>query len=612
MDVAAFLRRFPPFDSLDPERLSRITESVRERLYAAGTVILQQSGEPARSLYVVREGAVEILDEGRLLDLMGEGEVFGAWSLVAGFSPTATVRASEDTTCCLIPRDVAEEVLGTSQGMAFVMRALRRRIVRIGESREPAGSVDQYRAVGTLVRHAPVTCEPKTPVAEAAALMASERLSSMLVPRSGGWGILTDRDLRTKVVAARRSPETPVEEIMSFPAGTVPDHTMAGEVLLLMLEGGYHHFPVTDDGGGLLGVVTDTDLMGLGKASPFALKSSIERGSDRDAAVASARTLPKVVCSLVDTSADPVAVGHVVGLIIDSLTRRLIEFGIAGIGDPPVPWAWLALGSAARHERALHTDQDHAIAYDPQERAVDEIDPYFAELAESVTSGLEAAGIPRCNGDAMAANKALRKSVDAWAQAFRGWTDDPGMEGSVLLSIVFDYRRVMGPLDVEVPLDALIRTVPGYPQFLRHLSRRALDQRPPTGFFKDLVVEAKGEHAGRLDIKHGGITIIGNLARAYSVGAGLTEKRTLGRLRAAASTGGIDEETREELEEAFRFLWGIRLDHHVGCVRAGEAPDDYVDPSTLGPVTRQGLKEAFKIIARAQKTLSFELGVPAR
>jgi CBS domain-containing protein len=171
---------------------------------------------------------------------------------------------------------------------------------------------------------------------------------------------------------------------------------------------------------------------------------------------------------------------------------------------------------------------------------------------------------------------------------------------------------VMGPLDAEGPLDELLRSCTLYPNFLTQLSRRALDEKPPTGFHKDLVVESKGQHAGRLDVKHKGITIIGNLARAASIGAGLTEKRTIGRLRAAADAGTITLETRTELEEAFRFLWGVRLEHHVARVRAGETPDDFVDPSELGPVTRQALKEAFKIIARAQKGLGAELGFQTR
>jgi CBS domain-containing protein len=609
VEIASFLARHAPFDAMERDRLDELAGRVKTEQFPAGTVLLQQSGEPSRFLYLVRQGSVEILDDGSLVDLIGEGEVFGAWSLLGGFSPTATVRAHEDATCYLIEPDDAKEVLGTSSGMTFVVSSMRRRLVAVSGDRDGA---DRYRAVGSLVRRPAVTCEAGTTVAEAAELMAAQHLSSVLIPREDGLGILTDRDLRTQVVAARRSLETPVDEIMTFPASAVSQDAMAGEVLLLMLDGGFHHAPVVDADGKPIGVVTDTDLLGLGKHTPFELKSAIERAADRDAAVQAALGLPDVVCSLVDVHADPVDVGHIVGITIDALTRRLISLGIERYGEPPVPWAWLALGSAARQEQALRTDQDHALAYDLQGRTREEVDPYFADVAEFVTSGLEDAGIPRCDGDVMAANGALRKSIEGWIDAYQRWMTDPGVEGSVLLSIVFDYRRVMGPLDAEGPLDELLRSCTLYPNFLTQLSRRALDEKPPTGFHKDLVVESKGQHAGRLDIKHKGITIIGNLARAASIGAGLTEKRTIGRLRAAAGAGAVTDETRIELEEAFRFLWGVRLEHHVARVRAGEAPDDFVDPSELGPVTRQGLKEAFKIIARAQKGLSAGLGFQTR
>ena len=267
MDIATFLGRYPPFDRLDPRRLAKVAGTVEIEHFPPGAVILRQSGEPSRYLYVVRKGAVEILDDGRLVDLMGEGEIFGAWSAMAGFSPTATVRAHEDALCYLIPQEVAAEVLGTTEGLAFVVASLRRRIVRVEESWESERSTEPYRPVSALVRRPPVTCEPDTPVAEAAALMARERVSSLLIETSNGWGILTDRDLRSRVVATRRDPSTTrVADVMTFPATTVPPDTMAGEVLLRMLEGGFHHFPVRDEEGRLVGVVTDTDLMGLGRS----------------------------------------------------------------------------------------------------------------------------------------------------------------------------------------------------------------------------------------------------------------------------------------------------------------------------------------------------------
>lgn len=340
------------------------------------------------------------------------------------------------------------------------------------------------------------------------------------------------------------------------------------------------------------------------------LLDAIEHADDETAAVAAARELPAGVCALVASGADATKVGRVVGSSIDALTRRLLGFAAADLGEAPVPWAWLALGSEARLEQALHTDQDHALAYDPGERTAEELDPYFAQLAERVTAGLESAGIPRCNGDAMAIHPGLRRSIDSWADAFRSWMADPSLDGSILSSIAFDFRRIGGPLDVEPALQAVMATAPRqYPQFLRHLTHRALDRKPPTGFLRNLVVEAKGDHAGRFDIKRGGVAIIANIARAYSVAAGGSEKGTLDRFRAAEASGQMTSGRREAIEEAFRLLWQIRLQHQVRQVENAETPDDFVDPAHLGPIARLGLKEAFRIVGSEQQTLATELGV---
>jgi CBS domain-containing protein len=606
VDVAAFLARHPPFDALDPARLGEIAGSVLIEFFPSGTTILEQGGPAAGHLYVVRSGAVEVLEDGRLVDLEGEGEAFGALSLISGLGPSTSVRAHEDTLCYLIEPGAAAQTLATSAGLSVIGGALRRLAARADH--ETARLDLAPVRVGSLIRRPPVSFSADGSVAEAAEAMTRDRISSVLVPWQGSFGILTDRDLRSRVLAAGRPRETKVAEVMTFPARTVPTDAMAGEVLLAMLEGGFHHFPVLEGDGRLAGVVTDTDLMGLARQSPFALKSAIERSSDDASAVAAARALPETVASLVEAGVDPVDIGHIVGVTIDALTQRFIGFALARSGDPPGQWAWLALGSQARHEQALGTDQDHALAYEPPSQVDPDVDSYFSIVAEAVTSGLEAAGIPRCRGDAMAVHPALRRPLPDWIDQFKAWMSDPGAESSVLTSITFDYRRIAGTLDVEHPLDDLIRTAPAhYPQFLRHLARRALDFRPPTGFFKDFVVQHRGDHAGRLDVKQGGIMIITSLARAWAAMDGRTEKRTLDRLRGAVASGRIDEETRRALEEAFRLLWRVRLEHQAALVGAGLKPDDFVDPASLGPIARRGLKEAFRIIAREQRSLSVEL-----
>lgn len=609
MDIPTFLRRYPPFDDLDDEQLAEVVRHTHIQFFPAGTIILQQGGEPSSYLYVVRTGAVETRDGAIVTDLLTEGDVFGHLSLLSGSSPSYTVRAAEDTICYLIDKKVALSVLGTRRGLAFLSSTLRRRQVRALEGTEMADVGSSSQTVGSLIRRPPVTCPLTATVREAARIMSEHGVSCLLVPHGNGVGVLTDRDLRTRVLARGRSADTIVSEVMTYPAETIRTSTTVAEAMLKMLELGIHHLPVLDERGASVGVVTETDLMESKLRAPFSVRAAIERAGSEEAVVAAARELPHAIAALVQGGADPLHVAQIVAVTHDAVTRRLLELAVARSGDPPAPWAWLALGSEARYEQGLLTDQDHALAYDTRDAPIATVDPYFAKIAERVTANLEEMGIRRCRAGVIAANREWRGSIAEWAFRFASWMSDPGRAGSAFTAIAFDFRQIAGPLDVESELHEVIRKAPQNPQFIRHLVRAATDPRPPTGFFRDLVVIAKGAATNLLDVKQAGITPITNLARAVAISAGITENRTLHRLRAAALAGRLAEDLRAGLEEAFHLLWQIRLEHQAARVASGERLDDDVDPRQLGPLTRQGLREAFRLIDHVQHALASEVGL---
>jgi CBS domain-containing protein len=290
-----------------------------------------------------------------------------------------------------------------------------------------------------------------------------------------------------------------------------------------------------------------------------------------------------------------------VTLVIEAMTRRFLDLAIEGLGSPPVPWAWLSLGSAARREQAIVTDQDHALAFDPQGRPLEAVDRYFFDLAMAVTSGLEDAGIPKCKAKVVAEERPLRRPLQHWVVAFNAWMDEPRLAAGRQASILFDYRRSAGSLEAEHTFAQVIGSSPRRPRFLRRMAKQAVEARPPARI------------DGRpIDVKAAGLTPIVNLARSYALECGLGEARTLERLDLAAAAGRIDDETRQGLTEAFRLLWRIRLEHQAACVRAGDGPDDMVDPRTLGPLTRVELAEAFRLVRRAQRSLRRHHRLPVR
>lgn len=609
MDIPSFLRLYPPFDELENDRFEEVVRHTHIEFFPAGTLILMQSGEPSHFAYVVRTGAVDMIDGTQIIDVLGEGELFGHFSLLSGLAPAFTVRASEDAICYLIDPEIAHEVLGTRRGLAFLSTSLRKREVRALDGIDPQ-TVDPWQTpVGSLVHRPPVSAPDTVSIREAAELMTRERVSSLLVEGSGGVGIVTDRDLRSRVLAEGRSPDARIADVLTRPVLTVGAQTMVAEVTGLMLERGVHHVPVVDEDDEILGVVTDIDLMGLEQKTPFRLKGDIERAAGEEEVLEAARRLAETVTSLVEANVDPIDVGHAVAVVTDTLTRRLLELGVAKLGDPPCPWSWLALGSEARQEQGLFTDQDNALVLDPGASPIEVVSPYFERLATFVNDGLSDAGIPKCRAGVIASNPEWCDTVLEWQMRFRRWIADPGRSGSAFTGIAFDYRPVAGPLEVRAALDDVIRSAAKDTGFIRHLGRWAVGARPPTGFQKDSVVEARGTSEVVLDVKHGGIALITNLARVWSIAHGLVENRTLHRLREVESVGGMSSDVRQGLEEAFRLLWQIRLEHQTRQAKAKLPVDDQVNPRDLGPLTRQGLKEAFRMIDRAQDLQAKEFGL---
>jgi CBS domain-containing protein len=604
MDAAAFLARFGPFDEIDADQLRHAAEGARQERFPAGTVIIQRSGAPSESLYVVFEGSVEVVGEGEVLDEMHAGDSFGEMSLITGEEPVATIRAKEDTTCLLLDRDAAVDILGTRPGAAYLTASLRRRFDHLSTAADRAPIRSADTSVGSLIRAKPVVCDPTDLVASVARAMVEAHASAAVVTLGSGLGIITDVDLRTKVIACSLDLSTLASEIATVPVATIAEDALAAEALFQMVRGGFHHLPVVSSTGAVIGIVTETDVIGFGADSPFSIRSAIERAPDEDAAVQAATRLRGSVAALVDGGVDAVHIGHVVGATIDILTRRLLDLAFEEHGDPPVAWAWLAFGSLGRREQALHTDQDHGIAYDGTRDDEERLDPYFERVADSVTRGLESAGLPRCEGNMMAVSSGLRRPLPDWVDALGSWMRGRDQHAAEIAAIVLDFRQVAGPLDVEPALDAVVREAGSEPGFARWMMKHALEWKPPTGRMRDFVVEGSGEHAGSLDVKHGGIMPITDLARTLAVSAGVTSHRTLDRLRLSSEAGVIDGPTYVGLEEAFRLLWQLRLEHQVECVRSGTAPHDFVDPEALSPLRRQGLREALRIVSRAQRAVS--------
>ena len=562
---------------------------------------LVEDGPPADHLYVIHRGTMDLRHEEQVVDVLEPGECFGHASLLTGMAPAFTVRAREPCECLLLDRELALEVLGRPSGARFVAVTLREWLTRTGHTVHALPALHGLRVTSLLPRDA-VFCEATDPIREVARRMTDEEVTAVLVRHRGGLGIVTDKDLRAKVVATGRDPAGPVADIMTASTITIGADRFAFDAMIEMLENGVHHLPVVDGGGAVVGVVSSDDLANLQSWSPFTLRRALSQAPDADALARAAGRLPALFLGLLEAGLSAPEIGRVLALQSDTAVARLVDFAIERHGPAPVAWAWLALGSVARRELTLASDQDNALAYDDGgEPAV--VDAYFARFAADVNAGLARCGFGIDAGDVLARDYRWRMSASAWTRVFQECLETPGPSHLVRAAVSFDFRHVMGGLEIVRPLVEILQTAREFPDFLRRLARTATDWRPPLNFRGRISARRGHDPEGRIDMKQGGVVPVASLARFHALANGITISPTLDRLVAAEEVGGLERETAQSLREAFTIICDIRLGRHAACIHGGTVPDNFVSPEELPPLERASLREAFHAVAKAQKQL---------
>jgi CBS domain-containing protein len=368
------------------------------------------------------------------------------------------------------------------------------------------------------------------------------------------------------------------------------------EAWAALLEANVHHLPVMRDGE-VLGVLTDTDLLKHTSQGPVAVLRLVDKLPGRESLPGYSRKVTEMVAALLAGGLNPVVIAGFVAQLNDTLVRRILHWAEADLGEPPAPYAWLALGSEGRQEQTLLTDQDNALVFADEGASSRE---YFTALADRANTDLSAAGFPRCPGGYMARNHC--GTLSEWRDRFAGWVGDPSAEGVLEAAIFFDFRRVAGSLDLT-PLQEVLDGIPRRDAFMRSLIRQALDFRPPPL----LVIRLRS--GTDLDLKRQGIAPVVFLARCYGLAVGSPARSTLERLRAATRAGLMGPEASAAVIDSYRYLLGLRLRMQLKAISEGKVPTNVISLSQVSGVERSRLKDSLRAIGSWQDKAAYRYQV---
>jgi CBS domain-containing protein len=595
-----FLSRHPPFDTFGPDELRELAAGAREQSFAASAPALVEDGPPAPGLWVVLTGSMELVHEGEPVQVLEPGECFGQTSLLSGLAPTFTVRAREPSTCALLSAAAGRRVLGTEAGAAYLATSMRKRLTYTGHTVH--GLLDVGTAPVSAIMGQPVFCEPEETLRDAARRLGHDGVSALLVRLEGGrLGILTDAGVRAAVAANGALLDAPVHAAARSPVPTVTASQLAIEATVEMLAAGADHLAVLD-GDRVCGLVSATDLLSLESRSPIALRHVLLGAPDVDALVRAAARIPGLFLLLARAGVPPRELGRVLSLQYDTVVARLIDFSIERHGAAPAAWTWLDLGSAARREFTLASDQDNALAYAvPEPGTAQALDEYFARFGADVNEGLVRCGIGVDNNGVLARNRQWRMSSEAWLKTFDDVLREPDESHLIRATVAFDFRSSAGGLTVAPELTERMRAARTYPQFMRLMARTATGYPVAVGFRGQPAVGQQGDPPGKLDLKRGAIIPLVNLVRFHALAHGVTISSTLDRIDAVARVGGLERDLADALREAFTVISAIRFEHHATQVQAGRPADNLIDPGELPPIARADLREALQVVRKAQR-----------
>ena len=614
-DVIAFIKKVPPFQFLDDADLQAVARNLSMEFYPKNTVILRQDGLPSEALRIIKKGEVKVSmvseDGGEVvIDYRGEGDTFGFLSLVGKDRVRSNLTAVEDTICYLLGKEMVLKLLDSHIQFTeyFLKSHITKYIDRTYKEMQDKsmfyGGSDRLlftTQVGDMGVKGVISASGDTSIREAARIMAENRISSLVIMDANELpaGIVTDRDLREKVVAKGRNVQEPVRDIMSTTLIRVDSRDYCFEAVLKMIRYNIHHILVIRDGR-LSGVLTNHDLMLLQGTSPLSLTKDIESQQTIDGLIPVSKKINNIVGLLLKEGAKASNITKVITEINDRLVRKVLECAERKHGLPPLPYCWIAFGSEGRKEQTFKTDQDNALIYlDPTSPGqAEEAKRYFTAFTEYVRDNLLKVGFPLCPGDYMAANPMWRQPLKVWKKYLSTWISTPTAQAVMNSLTFFDFRAVYGEAALAEDLrDYLILQLKDQKVFLGYLANMAIKNPPPIGFLKAFVVEKSGEHKDMLNLKVKGLASIIDIIRLFALEKGLRETSTLERLETLRGNHTIVKEYADDFEHAFEFIMLLRIHHQYAQLSAGQAPDNFINPNRLSNLEKRSIKEAFHLVS---------------
>jgi len=601
-DQKALLMSIHPFDLLGERMIEQLMTQMDIAYYPKETVLIAPRVR-AQSLCIIIKGIVNETIEGELQNVYSERDSFDANSLIYG-NTQSTFSVAEDLICYELPKESFLNLLQDVESFQnYFMQDFITKHQNLKE-RQHQNELTPFMMsrVDEIYLHTPCFVNATLSIKEALHTMTDQNAEVILVRNGDSIGIVTDTNLREKVLLAQKSTQDPIGEIATFGLVTIERSDFLFNALLLFTKHGVKRLIVVENEK-IVGILEQLDLLSHFANHTHLIAASIDRALSIDELQNAQRSLTHLISSLTSKGVKVRYISKLVSELNAKMYRKVFELVVPQ--ELQGKCALIVMGSEGRGEQILRTDQDNAlILRDGENEAT------FESYMMTFNEYLLRLGFPKCSGNVMVSNPYWRRSVSGYKTVISEWVETLNEETLLSLSIFLDASCVAGDESLLIACkDYLNEHFVGRSDVLAHLAKAALAFETPLSLFSGFVL-GRALHEGELDIKKGGIFAIVHGIRILALEHKIYSTNTTQRIKELNNAGLFDKRFASELIEAYDTLLGIRLRSMLSQKHMGEE-QNYVNPKLFSKTDRDLLKDAFKIVNTFKKFLTyhFHLGM---
>ncbi len=586
----------PPFRWLTATEREKLEAATDIAFYPAGTRLLT-AGERPDHLFVVVKGVVQELADDDLVGVHGANDCFDGPALFDGVCRNSFV-VGEDLISRLIPKAVVLDLAaGNPQFAGFFSESIAER-VRSENGEETAGLLATPVSDATL--DPPIFVDAGTSLRDVARILANAGAKAVLVRDGKRTGIATRSDLGAAVLLKDAAPDAAVGTIANYTLISIAADASLSEAMLQMTRHLVRRLIVMRDGT-IVGVLELVSLLAaLTNRSPI-ISTEIARATSIDALRPASAAIARLVRAL---AANGTRIDAITGLVT-ALNRALLRrtFELVAPADLIANSCLFVMGSEARGEQAVRTDQDNALILGADGDAA-----VAASACEAFGAALLSFGFPPCPGNMMVSNPVWRQNLGDYEAQIHRWIALPGEASFESLAALADAAPVAGDAQLLDALKAyLVGQLAGEAPVLGQFARSTVAFDTPRGRPLTALIGGSGDG---IDIKKAAIFPIVHGIRSLALEQRLAETGTDQRIAALSERGLFDGRFAADLRASFRFLLTLRLGAELTAEAAPDTHGPIVNWTSLSRMEAHLLKDSLNVVTEFKSLVAhhFRLG----